>query len=108
MRLITLRFWTWVGVLSYGVYLWHYPILVMVNSFTDRAPRMFIDNWEGIEAGWQKMRVFHAIQLPVVIGLTLVVLLITFFIVETRFRPHLYRWDSSKYFFRHLPFLARR
>ena len=107
-RLIILRFWTWIGILSYGVYLWHLPILQLVDSFTVRTAHLFIDNWEGVEAGWQKMLIFHAIQLPTVIILTLVVSLITFLAVEVRFRPHLYRWDSSRYIFRHLSFLATR
>lgn len=106
LRLLTLRFWTWMGILSYGVYLWHLPILIVGHSFTAELAQMFIGNWEGIESGWQRMLIFHAIQLPVILGVTLLVSLVTFIFVEIRFRPHLYRWDNSRYLFRHLAFLA--
>jgi len=106
LRLLTLRFWTWVGILSYGLYLWHLPVLTVGHSYTVELAQMLIESWEGIESGWQQMLIFHAIQLPVILGLSLLVSLITFIFVEIRFRPHLYRWDNSKYIFRHLEFLA--
>ena len=102
LRLLTLRFWTWVGVLSYGLYLWHLPVLMLVSSFTSRVAHAIIDGLGGVEAGWQRMLIFHATQLPIILGLSLLVSLITFFAVEIRFRPHLYRWDNSRYVFRHL------
>ena len=106
LRLITLRSWTWLGILSYGVYLWHLPILLVVHSYTNEFALMLFENWGGVESGWQRTLIFHAMQLPFVLGITLIVSLITFLFVEIRFRPHLYRWDNSRYFFRHLQFLA--
>ena len=32
-----------------------------------------------------------------ILGVTLLVSAITFITVEIRFRPHLYKWDSSRY-----------
>ena len=106
LRLLTLRFWTWVGILSYGLYLWHLPILIVGHSNTVELAQLLIESWEGIESGWQRMLVFQAVQLSVLLGLSLLVSLITFFIVEIRFRPHLYCWDNSKYIFRRFKFLA--
>jgi peptidoglycan/LPS O-acetylase OafA/YrhL len=98
-RLLTLRFWTWTGILSYGIYLWHSPILLLGNDVAVAMARSVIGDGA---TGWQSMLIFHAIQLPMLLGVTFLVSLITFFTVETRFRPNLYRWDSSRYVFRHL------
>jgi peptidoglycan/LPS O-acetylase OafA/YrhL len=97
LRLLTLRFWTWMGIISYGVYLWHLPIAQLGNSFTVRMALALIDSVGGVDVGWQRMLIFHAVQLPLLLGATLLVSLITFFTVEIRFRPHLYRWDRSRY-----------
>jgi peptidoglycan/LPS O-acetylase OafA/YrhL len=97
LRLLTLRFWTWTGILSYGIYLWHLPISLLGTSFAVRAATTLIDALGGIDAGWQRMLIFHGVQVPMIIGATLLVSAITFFAVEIRFRPHLYKWDSSRY-----------
>ena len=97
LHLLTLRFWTWIGILSYGIYLWHLPISLLGTSFAVETARMLIDSLGGIDAGWQRVLIFHGVQLPMMLGLTLLVSLFTFFMVEIRFRPHLYKWDSSRY-----------
>lgn len=97
LRLLSLRFWTWMGILSYGIYLWHLPIAALGTPFTAQTAMMLIDHVGGVEAGWQRMLIFHGVQLPMIVGATLLVSLFTFFTVETRFRPHLYKWDSSRY-----------
>ena len=107
-RLITLRFWTWMGILSYGVYLWHLPVIYLAGPTLVESSYLFVQNLTGVEAGWARMLVVHAIQIPIILGITVLVSLITFFTVELRFRPHLYHWDSSKYVFKHLKFITPR
>lgn len=102
LRLMTLRFWTWLGILSYGIYLWHLPILSLAGSFTVRVAEGIIDGVGGVESGLLRMLIFHGTQVPIILGLSLLLSLITFFAVEIRFRPHLYRWDQSRYLFRYL------
>jgi hypothetical protein len=43
-----------------------------------------------------------------ILGGTLLVSAITFFTVEIKFRPHLYRWDNSRYVGSVLAAVARR
>jgi peptidoglycan/LPS O-acetylase OafA/YrhL len=104
--LLALRFWTWMGMLSYGIYLWHLPILELIDGSTVDVASFIIGGLGLEDTGWQRVVVFHATQVPIVVGLTLVVSLTTFLLVETRFRPNLYRWDSSRYVLRHLGPLA--
>jgi peptidoglycan/LPS O-acetylase OafA/YrhL len=108
LRLMTLRFWTWTGILSYGIYLWHLPISLLCTPLTVEAARALIDALGGVDAGWQRVLIFHGVQAPIILGLTLVVSAITFFTVEIRFRPHLYKWDSSRYVRSMLAAAARR
>jgi peptidoglycan/LPS O-acetylase OafA/YrhL len=96
LRLATLRFWTWMGFLSYGIYLWHLPILILGGPLAIKIALMLMDHM-GVEAGWQRSLIFHAVQVPMVLGVTLLVSWITFFAVEVRFRPHLYKWDAARY-----------
>lgn len=108
LRLLTLRFWTWTGILSYGIYLWHLPISLLGTSFAVETARMLIDSLGGVDAGWQRALIFHGVQVPMILGSTLLVSAITFFTVEIRFRPHLYRWDNSRYVGSVLAAVARR
>jgi peptidoglycan/LPS O-acetylase OafA/YrhL len=108
LRLLTLRFWTWTGILSYGIYLWHLPIGSLCTAFAVATAQALIEALGGVDAGWQRALIFHGVQAPMILGLTLVVSAITFFTVEIRFRPHLYRWDSSRYVGRMLAAVAGR
>lgn len=101
-RLLTLRFWTWVGILSYGIYLWHFPLLSWINGLAVAAARALFGLLGGVDSGWRRVLLFHAIQLPMILGATLLVSLLTFLTVEIRFRPGLYSWDSSRYLGRYL------
>jgi peptidoglycan/LPS O-acetylase OafA/YrhL len=105
---LTLRFWTWTGILSYGIYLWHLPISLLGTSFAVETARMLIDSLGGVDAGWQRALIFHGVQVPMILGGTLLVSAITFFTVEIKFRPHLYRWDNSRYVGSVLAAVARR
>ncbi len=107
LRLLSARFWTWMGILSYGIYLWHLPIALLGKSWTVETALAVIEGLGGVEAGWQRTLIFHSLQLPMILGLTLLLSLITFLMVEIRFRPHLYRWDTSRYVGRAISAVAR-
>ena len=79
-----------------------------VTQTPREAARVLIDALGGVDAGWQRVLIFHGVQAPMILGLTLVVSAITFFTVEIRFRPHLYKWDSSRYVRSMLAAAARR
>ena len=102
LRLLTLRFWTWLGILSYGIYLWHYPLLSWINGVAVELAQGLFPALGGVDAGWARMLLFHMVQLPLIVTATLIVSLVTFLTVETRFRPGLYSWDSSRYLGRYL------
>jgi peptidoglycan/LPS O-acetylase OafA/YrhL len=97
LRLVIFRFWTWMGIISYGIYLWHLPIAQLGSSFSVATALALIDSVGGVDAGWQRMLIFHAVQLPLFLGATLLVSLVTFLTVEITFRPNLYKWDRSRY-----------
>lgn len=83
------RFWTWIGMLSYGIYLWHAPVVKL------RAPQIagWIEElavWLPIDTDFARMVIFHSVEIPVVLGLTLLLSYITFILVELRYRPSLF------------------
>jgi peptidoglycan/LPS O-acetylase OafA/YrhL len=95
-KILFLRFWTWIGFLSYGIYLWHFPIIV--------TQHMKVMKYLGIlaEIGyvftkWQETLIYHITMFSFVIFLTLLVSLVTFFLIELRYRPSLYSFTNSKY-----------
>ena len=102
IRLLHLRFWTWVGILSYGIYLWHFPLLSWINGLAVDQARSLYELIGGVDPGWLRVLLFHAIQLPMILAATLLVSLVTFLTIEIRFRPGLYSWDSSRYLGRYL------
>jgi peptidoglycan/LPS O-acetylase OafA/YrhL len=107
-RLLVLRAATWTGILSYGIYLWHLPLLSLLNERVYAATHALIAALGGVETGWLRMLLFHAVQLPAVTALTLAVSLLTFFTVELRFRPGLYNRGSSRFTRRLVPGWLRR
>lgn len=98
--LLFLRFWTWTGILSYGIYLWHVPVQYLIDDFV-RDWTLSILQSSVTTVTWQSVLIFHSIQLPLALGATILISLATFFLVETRFRPNLYSWDSSRFLFKH-------
>lgn len=101
-RLLMLRFWTWAGILSYGIYLWHLPLLSFINDPAVRVAHELFAALGDVESGWQRMMLFHLVQMPAVLAATLAVSLLTFLTVEIRFRPGLYSWDGSRYVGRYI------
>lgn len=88
-RLLFGRFWTWIGMLSYGVYLWHWPIVrLQVATLTAVAQDTALAL--GVTGELGRALVYHALQLPIVVGLSLVLAYTTFMLVELRYRPNLY------------------
>lgn len=72
-RLLSLRPVVWLGSISYGMYLWHYPVQFMVTG--------------------EVIGVSYAMRLPAVAVLTVLVAAASFYLVERplsrRLRPHL-------------------
>ena len=96
------------GILSYGIYLWHLPISLLGTPVAVETARTLIDSLGGVDAGWQRVLIYHGVQVPMILGVTLLVSAITFFTVEIRVRPHLYKWDSSRYVGSVMAAVARR
>jgi peptidoglycan/LPS O-acetylase OafA/YrhL len=76
------------GFLTYGIYLWHYAIIVtrapLFDAVVVRVGQKFSLSL------WQMSALYHAIQIPIVIGLSFALSYITFVFIENRFRPNLY------------------
>src|SRR5262249_54530805 len=78
------------GSLTYGIYLWHYMIVRsrsdVVSAFADRLAAS-----GHLTSLWQKILVFHVVQISLVLLLSYSLAWITFHLIETRFRPGLYK-----------------
>lgn len=73
-----------VGYLTYGFYLWHYPIL--------RTPADPLLSWaqDLTSTQWLATLIFHALELIIVLPLSLGAAYCSFVLIEVRFRPSLY------------------
>jgi hypothetical protein len=49
-----------------------------------------------IKYTWQKIFLYHSVQIPLVILSTYIISYVTFMLIELRFRPNLYNFESSK------------
>lgn len=87
---LLVRFAMFTGTLSYGIYLWHYMVIVSRASlFAHVVDRICeVMNWSRL---WEKIVLFHAIQLSFTLAVTYALAIATFYGIETRFRPGLYR-----------------
>lgn len=83
------RFWTWLGMLSYGVYLWHSPIRFAQEGKLTSLTQS-VATATGIDSGLGRALLYHALQLPTVIGFSVALSYLTFMLVERRYRPNLY------------------
>ncbi len=91
---LILRLSVFTGYLTYGIYLWHYPIIMTrAGDFADLA--------QGVAASlhleqWQTMMLFHSMELLFVLVVSYGLAYATFFLIEARFRPSLYSGLSPK------------
>ncbi len=83
------RAWTWLGILSYGIYLWHYPVLLANLDRLTAAGAALADGL-GVADPAHRILVYHAVQIPAVLAISTALSLATFWLVELRFRPGLY------------------
>jgi len=95
-KILFLRFWTWMGILSYGIYLWHFPILHTQHIKTIKFLGVLAENGY-VFSKWQETLIYHMTMLPLVIFLATLVSLVTFFLIEIRYRPNLYSFGNSRY-----------
>jgi peptidoglycan/LPS O-acetylase OafA/YrhL len=88
IKFFLLRFGMLTGFLTYGIYLWHYAIIVTRASVFD-AVAARVGQVLSLSM-WQMSILYHAIQIPIVMAMSYVLAYITFVFIENRFRPNLY------------------
>ena len=82
---------TWLGKISYGIFLWHFPILVAIlNSGKLPIAVDFISRKLDTFIVLPPFLIANLLVIGIVITLTTTVSIITFFLVEVKFRPSLY------------------
>ncbi|PLY10504.1 MAG: hypothetical protein C0626_05885 [Arcobacter sp.] len=74
------------GKISYGVYLWHYPILVVISNY---LIKYISENSYGTFI--QDSIIFHLMQIISTLTLTILISAVTFKYIEIKFRPTLYK-----------------
>lgn len=85
-----LRFTMLTGTLSYGIYLWHYMVIVSrADLFAAAVDK--IAGFMTLTHSWEKILLYHSIQISCTLTVTYALALATFYGIETRFRPGLYR-----------------
>ncbi len=77
------------GTLSYGIYLWHYMIIVSRYPLFERVAEVLTVRL-GWQALWEKIAVYHIVELSFTLVATYLIATITFYLIEVRFRPGLY------------------
>lgn len=85
-----LRFTMLTGTLSYGIYLWHYMVIVSRADLFSTVVDHIAAHTNLIHM-WEKIVLYHSIQLSCTLLVTYALALATFHGIETRFRPGLYR-----------------
>ena len=89
-----IRFGMFTGALSYGIYLWHYMVVISRASFfTHIADRFALKS--GLSATWEHIALYHVIEISLTLVVTYALATATFYGIETRFRPGLYRSAAS-------------
>ena len=86
------RLFTWLGIISYGVYIWHLPIMITTKHKIDIIIGALKAN--GVISSVNPTYYLCA-HLGVTIILTLTLSYATFWLVEARFRPGLYDSKTS-------------
>jgi len=99
-RTIVLRLMTWLGIVSYGVYLWH---LVIIGAFLGHHRDFFSAvekiylfgaNALGVSGQLTQALFMNSVFALFITVQALLVSVATFFLVELRFRPNLYNAES--------------
>ncbi|WP_374989739.1 acyltransferase family protein [Humidesulfovibrio sp.] len=91
---VFLRFWNWMGVLSYGVYLWHLPILNAQHpKLLSLCLHLRDQGWA--TSDWQFFFLYQSVQLFIILSFTVTLSLFTFLFVELKYRPNLYSAQSG-------------
>jgi len=85
---------TWLGHISYGVYLWHLPILRAVTTNAEAFERV-VARVRAVAGPLASGYVPAALLLAVVATLTIALSVTTYHLVELRFRPDLYKAVAS-------------
>jgi peptidoglycan/LPS O-acetylase OafA/YrhL len=94
-RLSLIFRWTmFTGVLSYGIYLWHYMILITRYPLFTKVIDL-VSEMTGWTAGWEKVLLYHGLQLGFSLPVTYALATVTFYLIEVRFRPGLYEPTKS-------------
>lgn len=93
LKICFLRFLTWMGLISYGVYLWHMPIIQ-----SNIEPKYFIEGLASLSdrIGFIQKGVFvNFFFICAIMIQTITLSFVTFFLIELRFRPSLYNFNNS-------------
>ena len=84
------RWGMFTGALSYGIYLWHYMVIVSRFTLFTQLAENFSTRL-GTQELWQKILIYHVVELGFTLVVTYLLATITFNLIEVKFRPGLYR-----------------
>jgi len=93
---------TWLGFLSYGIYLWHYPILYTQGGKIEKAIAYMMGKGLITSSGPTPGLAFALLSIPFVLGLTILLSYVTFNFIELRYRPNLYNFERSRLFSKYI------
>jgi peptidoglycan/LPS O-acetylase OafA/YrhL len=80
-----------VGVLTYGIYLWHYMLIRLLSPNLDKVVKAI-----GLAQTWEGIIVFHGMQVTCAAVFSFAIAFTTFHLIETYFRPGLYGFGVTR------------